>query len=165
MVIVAVNLQPISPTWSELEEFFSKHCVTPLKTPDETLAWRKIRRGNTINPHAFCPMSAKCPAIPQSLSGITFKDQTNYRNATTFIYLTATSANYLNNQFCFGHISIPEDDWTSNSEFHIRLYRRVSADTLQQGPKFDFYVEKQVNTISNHDRVHYSNSSLGLTKE
>lgn len=146
MVIVAVNPQPISPSWSELEGIVSGDCIIPVQTPAQTLAWRKVLKpGNIMAPHTFCPWSAKCQVISHSLSGITYKPQTRVNNATTFIYLTEISANYPNHQFCFGHISIPESDWTRNKEFHIyyiRLYRRHSADTLQQGPKFDFYAEE-----------------------
>lgn len=90
MVIVAVQPQPISPTWSELEGFFLGNCTKRVKTPAQTLNWRKVMvPGNVLSPHAFCPMSAECFVIPQSLAGITYKRQTQFRNATTFIYLTA----------------------------------------------------------------------------
>ena len=54
MVIVAVNPQPMSPTWSELEVFFLGNCITPVQTPAQTLAWRKVRKpGNIMSPHAL----------------------------------------------------------------------------------------------------------------
>ncbi len=41
-MVTVVNPQPIAPTWSELEDFFSRNCTKRVKTPAETLNWKKV---------------------------------------------------------------------------------------------------------------------------
>lgn len=115
-----------------------RDCQQHVVTPDEIFGWKIIeRQDGTKAPHSFCPMSAGCDDMStKSLSGITRLEN------TPVIYITTDTLVTYNGQCCFGHISVPENEWANGKRFHIRLYKRMAADRLAELPKFSFRAER-----------------------
>ncbi len=140
---IAVSPVPTRPTWDELAEQLKLDCRHPTVTPDSTFVFKyKLSHNGNVQPHTFCPISARCEKMSHFLAGITSLGDTKA------IYLTS-HVSVVDGVMLFGHINIPKNDWDYKDrgvrirKCHVRLYSRHSNDTVMEGPRFNFIAEKK----------------------